>query len=116
MLADKLAFSFCRSGSLGSPYLLWAKSVHLELCRMQVYVRHESGQRQHTTNCTNIESEKHTAKACGTCHHESTPSVDLGGILLHGIVPDNLVQEARTGAGMRRVKIVSHKMELSMLL
>jgi hypothetical protein len=31
MLADKLAFSFCRSGSLGSPYLLWAKSVHLEL-------------------------------------------------------------------------------------
>jgi hypothetical protein len=83
---------------------------------MQIYVRHESGQRQHTTNCTNIESEQHTAKACGACHHEGTPSVDLGGILFHGIVSDDLVQKARAGTGMRRVKSVSHRMELSVLI
>ena len=96
ILADKSAFCFLNSGRAERPYLLPKKISFFQLCYApQVYIRHERGQSQDTTNGADIEPEEHTTKACGTCHHERTPSVNLWGILLHGIVPDDFVEEAR---------------------
>lgn len=79
-------------------------------------VRHERRQREYTTNRANVKPEKHTTKACRTCHHKSSPSVNLRRILLHGIISDDLVQEARARAGVRCIEGVGHGVGSSMLL
>lgn len=60
--------------------------IHLKLIQLK-----------NTSDCTDVETEKHASEAGGACHGEGAPSVDLGGIRLHGIVLDDASDDLRTG-------------------
>lgn len=65
------------------------------------HLRHERRKREDTTDGSNIKTKQHTSETSGACHHERTPSVDLGRILLHGLILDDFVQESSTEARFR---------------
>lgn len=93
MFASRLALAI-----LSSPWspntLRILVSFHLLVSEeIKRYLLPETIQLQDSTDNTNVHTEQHTSKACRTGQDVDPPVVNLGRIIFHGIILDDLSEE-----------------------